>query len=222
MPQECIPCAPAKWCKDGESGDDHGLCTCFQSDAREERSGEGATDRWCRGCWCAPCMAGQTQSVLNAKNNRYYTTDPGLCSCQSACYGWICAQSLASGLDQFTMGLLSACVPAVFTGSYLTGKVREERDPSSKRSCQVCTCDFLCGYFCGCCMTIKNYRDAKALAGVKPAPVMELTKVGHVFAQPVAQPREAATREPVDRNPPGAAAAAAHAPRDNASDGLLY
>ena len=183
MQQECIPCAPTRWCED-RSEVDHGLCTCFQSDAREAELKQPASDRWCRGCWCAPCMAGQTQELLDKPGGTYPVEDPKLCACKPACYGWLIAQGCLSFIDSMTMGALSACVPAVVTGAYLTGEVRKKQNPESIRSCQVGTCDFICGYCCACCLNIKNNRDAKALVQFKTTAVVKKQAVQPVTQQP--------------------------------------
>lgn len=192
------------WFKDDKSGVDHGLCTWCSSDEREKNAGEAAYERWCRGCWCAPCMAGQTQAMLAGEPGGpeagccVSRGDPGLCACKSACYGWVIAQGIVVYLDMITFGAASACVPAVVAGYWQTGEVRKARD-KKPRSCPTCCCDFLCGYFCGCCINIKNYRDTKAVRHHN-GEVPLLQDPAH--AQTVAMPPVFTQPQPVTREQP--------------------
>lgn len=137
----------------------HHLLNCCRSDERERGAGESAASRLFRGCCCAPCLAGQTQAILKSNDPDPH---PNLfLQWNSACYGWLCAQGIAAIVD--ATGLLMACVPAVVTGAWQAGEVRDERREKS-RSWGTCAGDCVTGYCCSCCLNIKNYRDAKALA----------------------------------------------------------
>ena len=148
-------------------------------------------------------MAGQTQAMMAGKPGTptagccVSRGDPGLCACESACYGWVIAQAIVGAVDAITaitMGAAGLCVPAVIAGAWQTGKVREKRG-EGPRSCGTCTCDFIRGYFCGCCINIKNYRDTKAMRQTKP-PVQQASKVlSPVIVQPRPQPHTKAMRQ---------------------------